>query len=120
MCDGLDLGVASTVYALSAARCIPYSSCNAAAFGGSHVERHPLVAFFARAPIAKVILTCAEEAGSGLINVNNGSLLAYADTLPTLRRFAETLISRRRDFRAVRLPRRRDVPPDDNGQSSLI
>ncbi len=37
---GLDLGVASTVVALSAARCLPFSSCNAGAFGGSHLDGH--------------------------------------------------------------------------------
>ena len=35
---GLDIGVASSVCALSAARCIPFSSCNAGAFGGFHKE----------------------------------------------------------------------------------
>ena len=34
----LDLGMASTVLALSAAGCVPFSSCNAAAFGGHHAE----------------------------------------------------------------------------------
>jgi hypothetical protein len=33
---GLDLGVASSVVALSAARCIPFSSCNGGAFGDHH------------------------------------------------------------------------------------
>jgi hypothetical protein len=45
---GLDPGVASTVVALSAARCLPFSSCNAGAFGGHHYEIYPIVAFYAR------------------------------------------------------------------------
>ncbi len=44
---GLDIGVASAVIALSAARCIPCSSCNGGAYGGSHQERHPVIAFYA-------------------------------------------------------------------------
>ena len=46
---GLDIGVASAVAALSAARCIPFTSCNAGTFGGSHAETYPLVGSFARA-----------------------------------------------------------------------
>jgi hypothetical protein len=45
---GLDIGVASTVIALSAARCVPFSSCNGGAYGGSHHEFHLVVAFYAR------------------------------------------------------------------------
>ena len=45
---GLDIGVASAVVALSATRCIPFSSCNGGAFGGSHYESYPVVAFFAQ------------------------------------------------------------------------
>ena len=44
----LDIGVASTVVALSSAGCIPFTSCNAGAFGGSHNEQYPLVAFYMR------------------------------------------------------------------------
>src|SRR5581483_2391404 len=42
---GLDIGVASVVAALSAARCIPFTSCNAGTFGGHHAESYPLVGF---------------------------------------------------------------------------
>jgi hypothetical protein len=46
---GLDLGVATLVIALSAARCVPCSSCNAGAYDGAHhQEKYPLVAFYAR------------------------------------------------------------------------
>jgi len=37
---GLDIGIASTVVALSAARCVPFSSCNAGALGGRRHARH--------------------------------------------------------------------------------
>lgn len=45
----IDLGLAGTVAALSAARCIPCTSCNAGAFGGHHHEAYPIVVFYARA-----------------------------------------------------------------------
>lgn len=61
---GLDVGVASTVAALSAARCVPFASCNGGAFGGSHHESHPLVAFCARREHVKLLLEAAEQAGS--------------------------------------------------------
>ncbi len=118
--DGLDLGVASTVFALSAARCIPFSSCNAGAFGDHHSERHPLVAFYARPAIAALLLTCAEEAQSGLTNGHGGCLVAYATDLPGLRRFAGAIITHRTAFRKLRTPRvKKPVPPGGSNQLSF-
>jgi hypothetical protein len=98
---GLDLGVASTVVALSAARCIPFSSCNAATFGGHHQEKYPLVAFYARAQMIDLLIASAEEAEIGL--QDNGYLVAYADDLRKLGQFSRSLISRRVLFAAVRV-----------------
>lgn len=42
---GLDVGVASAVLALSAAKCASVTSCNG---GAGHLEAYPLVAFFTR------------------------------------------------------------------------
>lgn len=103
---GLDLGVASTVVALSAARCLPFASCNAGAFGGSHHESHPLVAFYGRAEMAGLLLECAEAAGAGLCNHDGGRLLVYAADIRHMRAFAHALIERRGAFRALRFPRR--------------
>ena len=99
---GLDLGVASTVICLSAAKCIPVTSCNGGAFGGSHQEAYPLVAFFARSRTAEQILVAAKEANIGLENGAGGSLLAYAADIRDIRAFANCILKRRRLLRAVR------------------
>ncbi len=99
---GLDIGVASAVVALSAARCIPFSSCNGGAFGGSHHESHPVVAFFAQPEITPLLLECAEEAGSGLSMSEFGSLIVYADDIRNMRAFACALIKRKTAFRKLR------------------
>lgn len=103
---GLDLGVASTVACLSAARCVPFTSCNAGAFGGHHQEAYPLVAFFARPQMVDLLLASAVEAEIGLENNDDGSVVAYADVVRQLRRFAESLINKRSLFRAIRVRQR--------------
>jgi hypothetical protein len=98
---GLDLGVASTVASLSAASCVPFSSCNAAAFGGDHHESFPLVVFFAKAPMVDLLLAAATEADIGLATGVMGSVLAYSDDIRKFRAFAQRLISSSGSFRAV-------------------
>lgn len=44
----LDLEAAGAVAALSAASCVPVASCNGGAFGGTHSEGAPVVAFYCR------------------------------------------------------------------------
>jgi hypothetical protein len=95
---GLDLGVASTVAALSAVGCVPFASCNAGAFGGLHHERHPLVAFFAKQAAGSLLLACAEESGVGLEVEDTGTLLVYANDIRAMRRFAEVVMSREDEF----------------------
>lgn len=99
---GLDVGVASTVVCLSAARCIPFSSCNGGAFGGRHQEAYPLVAFFARAQMVDLLLTAATNADIGLENHVSGYAMAYSDDIRRFRNFAGCLISQRQSFKAVR------------------
>jgi hypothetical protein len=90
--DGLDLGVAATVIALSAAGCVPFSSCNAGAFGGDHQERYPLVAFYAPTNAVELLLSAATEAEIGL---DGGDyLVAYADDIRKLSGFAWALMKR--------------------------
>jgi hypothetical protein len=103
---GLDLGVASTVACLSAARCVPFTSCNAGALGGQHQEVYPLVAFFSRPQMVDILLACATEAEIGLENHDYGCVVAYADDVRKLRRFAETLINKRSALRAIRIRQR--------------
>ena len=97
---GLDLGVASSVIALSAARCVPFSCCNAGAFGDHHQEKFPLVAFYARRHIADLILAAAEESGVGL--QGDKFLIAFSDDIRKMPSFARALISRRRQFETLR------------------
>lgn len=94
---GLDIGVASTVIALSAARCIPSTSCNGGCFGDHHHESHPLVSFYAKPAWVPYLLAAAEEAKVGLINEDSGSILVYADNISSMMLFASTLIARRRE-----------------------
>lgn len=104
---GLDLGVAATVVALSAARCVPFSSCNGGAFGGTHSEIYPLIAFFARPPAATVLLPLVEEIGVGLENGDNGCLIAYANDIRKFPNFAASIIRERKVFDEVNVLRRR-------------
>jgi hypothetical protein len=118
-CFGLDLGVASTVFALSAARCVPFSSCNGGTFDDRHhAERYPLVGFYARPPIAQALLACAEETRAGLTNAFYGSLIVFAEDLPGLRRFAAEVIARSETFRSIRLSRPSKKPQPGRNSSS--
>jgi hypothetical protein len=101
---GLDLGVASAVVALSAARCIPFTSCNAGAFGdGPHPESYPLVAFYMRRATAQLIIDSASSTCVGLHQDSYGTVHVYARTVSDLHKFAEALYARRTEIRAVRL-----------------
>lgn len=117
---GLDIGVASTVVALSACRCVPFTSCNAGALGGgSHLEWHPLVAFYAPAAVAELLLRTAEEAGVGLTNDEGGRLLVYARDIRDMRNFARLLIDGRSEINATH-QRRRKVEPTKTKQLPLF
>jgi len=98
--DALDLGVAATVNALSAAKCIPFSSCNAGAFGGMHHERYPLVAFHAVRSTVKLIMSAAEQADVGIYG--GEFLVVYTDEIRKLSLFAQSLIDRAPQFDALR------------------
>jgi hypothetical protein len=100
---GLDLGIASAVISLSAAKCVPFSSCNAGAFGEPHQEKYPLVAFYARAQAVDLLTVSAEEAGIGL--EGNEYLVAYADDVRRIREFARSLIRRSPLFGGIRTRR---------------
>lgn len=100
---GLDIGVASTVVALSAARCVPFSSCSAGAFGGNHHEAYPLVAFYAKPETANLLLTIANEVHIGIQNGEYGCLVVFSDDIRKFPAFAEAVMCRRTEFNALRL-----------------
>jgi hypothetical protein len=119
---GLDLGVASSVAALSAARCIPFTSCNGGVFGQMHQEAHPLVAFYAKPAWIPELMAAAEEANAGLYN-SGEALVVYAEIQDMLA-FSRTLIARRGSFRKLksRDPRNRcetEVAKDHTSQLEL-
>ena len=60
----LELGVASTVGAISTTGCIPISSCNGGVFGDSHGADCPLVAFYARSSDVDTLLELARSLGN--------------------------------------------------------
>jgi hypothetical protein len=97
---GLDIGVASSVVALSAARCIPFSSCNGGSLGGHHHEAFPLVSFFAKVEWISVIVEAAEEANAGVSNSGN-AVVVYAQ-LQDMLTLARGLIARRALFRKLK------------------
>ncbi|WP_332764479.1 hypothetical protein [Phenylobacterium sp.] len=115
---GLDPGVASCVLALSASRCAPFTSCNAGAFDGGHLESYPLVSFFVRPPLVVSLLSCAEEAKVGLLGYG-GALQVYARRITQMIDFAEVLHRRRRELAAIRLVPERAGSSDDR-QLSLF
>ena len=97
---GLDVGVASTVAALSAAGYIPFTSCSAGAFGGWHHEAYPLVVFCARPEAVPLLMECAEKAGAGLENESGAynPLTVYANDIRKMRDFANALSNSSADF----------------------
>jgi hypothetical protein len=101
----LDLGVAGTVAALSAARCVPIMSCNAGAFGGRHSEVAPVIGFYARGAAAPLLVAIAAEAGVLLRNHRYGDLAVEATTIDHMHAFGRSLFERRTEFMALRLPR---------------
>ena len=103
---GLDMGVAATVAALSAAGFIPCTSCNGGAFGGRHHEAYPLVAFYARPEALTLLLQCAQESEVGMDNDQGWSpddlpIVVYADDIRKMDAFAEALSKRSSDFHAL-------------------
>lgn len=88
---GLDLGTASVVMALSAAGCVPVSSCNGER---GHHEWHPAVAFFSPPALLPDLLGAAADAGCGLENYDLGTVIVYGREVAQLVAFATELIRR--------------------------
>lgn len=119
---GLDIGVASAVVALSAARCIPFSSCNAGAFGGDHHETYPLVAFYARPAHAPLLIKYATKTDCGLENGSRGCVVLYAANVENIRKFAAEVISQSNEFGRLNLsiPRNLKQPSEGTRQLKLL
>lgn len=95
----LDCGVVSTVLALSAAGCVPITSCSG---GQGHSEPGPVVVFRARPALVRHLLEAAEESECGLVNADDGMLAVYAVSIDRMLGFARSLIGPHRSIRKAR------------------
>jgi hypothetical protein len=84
--QGLDLGMASAVFALNASGCLTFSSCSGQQ---DHRESFPLVVFRARAEQVPTLIKAAEDAECGLENAEDGMLMLYSPDLRRLPAFAK-------------------------------
>lgn len=89
--EGLELGVASAVVALSVIGCIPYTSCNGGRFGGAHVAEVLIVGFYVRPALVAQIREAAARAGVGLTNDRCGGLYVLTDEPRDMMSFAVAL-----------------------------
>ena len=98
----LDVGVAATVAALSAWGHIPFTSCNAGAFGGWHPEDHPLVVFSPHLETFPFVMECAERSVVGLKNAGGAynPVMVYADDVRKFRVFADALFEQAQNSRS--------------------
>lgn len=88
--EGLDLGVASAVVALSVIGCIPFNSCNGGALGGDHDASVPVVGFYARpeqlqtiydVSASRDVTLCAERGALWLSSSSPEAMLSWAASL---------------------------------------
>lgn len=115
---GLDVGVASTVVALSAAGCTPATSCHGGALGRPHLECHPLAVFCAKPEQLALLLRATEAADVGLTNIQGGYLLVYSGDLRKMMDFANRLGALRYEFDALSNGNSRPAPsPSDHRPS---
>ncbi len=96
---GLDLGVISAVFALSAIGAVTVRSCNAGGFGGRHAEPFPLVTMFLPLKHVAEVLAAAEAADVGLDMLEGGLVRLYGRTDFDLHRFAQIALARRLNLR---------------------
>lgn len=92
---GLDLGVISAAFALSAIGAVTVRSCNAGGFGGSHAETCPLIVMFLPRQHVAEIMASAQAADVGLEMLESGLVELYGRTDFDLHRFAQEALARR-------------------------
>jgi hypothetical protein len=88
---GLDNGIAAVVVSLSAAKCVPFTSCNGGFYGGHHLEYYPLVAFYARSQVVPALLDAATRANVGL--TSESEIYVYSDKVTNMMAFVRALIN---------------------------
>lgn len=88
--QGLDLGIASVVFALYAFGCFPITSCRGHP-PPTAGARHPLVVFYARPERAPLIVGVAGGSGVGICNEwadSEGALMVFGTNIIDMRKFA--------------------------------
>lgn len=95
ICEGLDLGVASAVVALSAAGCIPLASCNGSA---GHAELCPVIVFRCPQHFIPTLLRIASDAGCRLQNAEEGAIALFSNDIKHFLGFAERMIDSQTAF----------------------
>ena len=98
---GFDLGTNALAAALSAARCLPFYSCNGGAFEDGHHDDYPLVAFFCPPAIFPLVHAAAESASAGLEYDHSGGLNVFARNVDALMDMASALVERCTEIDAV-------------------
>lgn len=88
---GLDVGVAAVVLSLSAAGCIPFTSCNGGFFGDHHKEYYPLVGFYARPTVVPILMKAAIEADVSVTS-DEGAAFVFSDNVNSMLCFARSLL----------------------------
>jgi hypothetical protein len=118
--DGLEIGVAGLVYALSALRCLTAASCR------SHVTSRswsdcPVVFFAARAWRIEVLAGLIAAEGCGL-RQDRGMLTVYGPSIQDTHRLAQRILVERAGFRKTRDRRvaSRSLPVVDHAQLNLL
>lgn len=93
--EGLELGVAAAVTALSALGCIPFTSCNGGAFGGDHEANRLVVGFYARpehCPVLEEVCLAVQTK----LHCQHGALWMEAGVAEDMLRWAERGVMRAR------------------------
>lgn len=106
----LDGGVMAAVAALSAAGCIPTTSCNGH-YG--HAEPHPVVRFSTDECRLPLIRDACASSGCGLIMDHLGMLQLHAADVLAMVEFARQLAAFQRDFKAIDSEVARERPDDE-------
>lgn len=96
---GMDIGVASAVVALSAAGCIPFTSCNGGYYGDYHLEHYPLIGCYIRPDKISSLLNAAIEADVSITNDESGAVFVYTSEISGIVAFARSMIKQHEAWR---------------------
>jgi hypothetical protein len=110
----LDLGTRAATFALNAADCPTFSSCQ----GHGGIEDYPSIGFYAAEAQLELLHLAAKAARVGLVNSHNGALEVFSDRLDGLVCFARELHGRNAEFDKVGRPRDQRGSADDEEDES--